>query len=59
MSRLNNHLHLLGEGLNRVSGRKPGRLDVVLSEQLEQAGNADFTGKKTAGDIIRGVLTAI
>ena len=31
------HLHLFGEGLDRVPGDEPGGLDAVAVEQLEQA----------------------
>lgn len=44
-------VHLCRERLHRVSGHEPGRLDVVLIEELEYAIGADSGAKGTTEDI--------
>lgn len=41
--------HLLGEGIERVTGDEPRRLDPVLCEQLEEARCADFPCEHALG----------
>ena len=53
VARIHDHLHLLREGFDGVSGSKPCGLDVVLLKQLQQPWNADLTGEKPPGNIIR------
>jgi hypothetical protein len=56
---LDHHPGLLGEGLDRVAGDEPRRLDAVALEQLQQPRRADLAGEEAARDVIRRVLTAV
>jgi hypothetical protein len=42
-----------------VARDEPGRLDAKATEQLQQARTADLSGKKTARNIVGGILAAI
>jgi hypothetical protein len=45
--------------MGNVSMEWPGRLDAEPGKQLQQTRTADLAGKKTARDIVGGVLAAI
>jgi hypothetical protein len=52
-------LNLLRKSFDRVSGNKPSGFQIIFFKQIEQPGNAYFTCKQTAGNIVRRVLAAI
>ena len=56
---IGHHLHLLGEGLDRVAGDEPGGAQAVVVEHLEQAGAADLPGEEPARDVAGRVLPAV
>jgi hypothetical protein len=53
MTILDDLLDLLGKGLDRVARGKEAGLDVILLEQPQQAGNADFGREYAALDVGR------
>lgn len=53
------HGALLREGLERVARDEPGRLHVVLFEQLEETADADGARPHPAGDVAGGVFAAV
>src|SRR5215208_6428956 len=56
---VSHHLHLPGEGLDRVARDEPGGAETVFIEHLEQPGASDLAGEETARYVARRVLTAI
>ena len=56
---VDDHLRLLRERLDRVARNEPGRLHVVLVEQLQQAPRPDLAGEHAAGDVVGRVLAAV
>ena len=56
---VDDHLRLLGEGLDRVAGDEPGRLQALTLEQLQEARCPDLAGEEAARDVVGRVLAAV
>src|SRR5207302_1977895 len=56
---VDDHLRLLGEGLDRVAGDEPGRLQALTLEQLQEARRPDLAGEEAARDVVGRVLAAV
>ena len=59
VARVDDHLRLLGERLDRVAGDEPRRPQPVAVEELEQARRADLAGEEAPRDVVGGVLAAV
>ena len=57
--RVADHGAFVGKGLERVPGDVPGRVDVVLGEELEEAAHADGAGEEAARYVGGRVLAAV
>jgi hypothetical protein len=54
-----NHPGLLGEGLDRMAGNEPARLELELVEQFQEPGYAHLAGEHPALDVRGRILAAI
>ena len=52
-------LGLRREGLDRVAGDEPRRLQVVAVEELQEARRSDLAGEEPAGDVVGRVLASV
>ena len=59
MAGRNDHLGELREGFDGVPGNEPGGGEVVLVEQADEPWAPHFAAEHAAGDVTRGVLTAV
>lgn len=56
---VDDHLHLLGEGLDGVTGDEPGGLHIALLEEVQEPQRPDLSGEQTPRDVVRRVFAPV